>query len=397
MNRRKFISQSALATCAVLTPQFLNAFHKKVSPNLVSQKKLIIIQLSGGNDGLNTIVPCSQDAYYKLRPTVALQKNNLINLTDGIGLNGSLPIFKSLYDNGDLCIINNVGYPDPDLSHFRAMDIWQTASGSDKFISTGWIGRYLDNLDSEKLLPHKAIEFDGTLSIALRGERLNGFALNKLNQLTDLPNKQFLNRAVEKFHDHNNETNSYLYKTLTETIASTNYLSEKNKLSKSTFNYPDSEFAKDLKNVSTLLNSGIDTSVYYVSMPGFDTHVNQTNQQNFRLNTINEAMEIFIKDLKDQDSFKNVLIMIFSEFGRRVAQNANNGTDHGSANVLFLIGGGLKKKGIYNTIANLNDLDNGNLKYSIDFRAVYADILDKWLNTSSVKILGESFESLHLI
>lgn len=397
MNRRKFISCSALATGALFIPRFLKGFDKTPRVNLHSENKLVVIQLSGGNDGLNTVIPYNQDAYYKLRPTLAIRENLLLKLTDQIGLNGGLSFLKDLYENGDLCIINNVGYPEPDFSHFRAMDIWHSASGSDKMISTGWIGRYLDNLNVEESLPYKAIEMDGTLSLALKGERINGFALHNLRQLQALPNKDFLTRASHKFHDHDNDSNSYLYKTLSETFSATSYIVSKSQVHKSNQVYPDTKFCKDLKNVASLINSEADTSVYYVSIAGFDTHVNQLNQQSARFKTLNEGLKCFIKDLKDNKKFENVLIMIFSEFGRRVAQNANNGTDHGSANNVFLIGGTLKKKGTFNSIANLNDLDDGNLKFTIDFRNIYADILKNWLNTTPDQILDKSFPYLNLV
>ena len=192
--------------------------------------------------------------------------------------------------------------------------------------------------------------------------------------------------------------NGYLYKTMVGAKSSAKYIYETSKTTTSTKSYPKNPFAKQLKTTAEFINSKLDTKVYYVSMGGFDTHANQANRQARLLKTYSEAMEVFVKDLEASDSFKDTLILTFSEFGRRVQQNAASGTDHGAANNLFIIGKDLNKPGIYNDSPDLSNLDNnGDLKYTIDFRSVYATLLDQWLGASHSKVLGSSFETLDFI
>ncbi|HNR18806.1 MAG TPA: DUF1501 domain-containing protein [Bacteroidia bacterium] len=388
MNRRKFIYTSSLATGSVFIPSFLKAFETPSAKLAVGNKKLVVMQLSGGNDGLNTLVPFRNDLYYSLRPDIALKRSETLLLNDDISLNPALSEFRNLYDEGHMCILNNIGYPNPDYSHFRSMDIWQTASATNTIETTGWIGRYLDQLPDHLKKPHMAIDFSRTLNTALKGSEINGFSIPDYGLMSSLLSNKLLRKKKANFHDHHNDSNSYLHKTLSETFSSADYILEKNKSFRSKITYPNNVLGKDLKNIAELINANTDTNVYYVSAAGFDTHANQLKQQYRYLKIVDEAMDAFIKDIKTNNLFNDVLIMVFSEFGRRVAQNASNGTDHGAANVLFLISGALKSKGIYNPLPDLTNLIDGNLKYTIDFKSVYATILSKWLSTDPSKIVG---------
>ena len=189
----------------------------------------------------------------------------------------------------------------------------------------------------------------------------------------------------------------YLYKTMIQTQSSAKYLFEKSQTANSKITYPSNPFAKDLKMIAELITADTGTKVYYTSLGGFDTHASQKNKQNRLLKGYAESMAAFVKDLKSNDLLKDTLIMTFSEFGRRVKQNASGGTDHGTANNLFLVGGDLKKAGVFNEGPNLNDLDNGDLKYTIDFRNIYADILENWLDTESNLVLKKEFNGLGII
>jgi uncharacterized protein (DUF1501 family) len=210
----------------------------------------------------------------------------------------------------------------------------------------------------------------------------------------------FFSKVLEtQTEAHLSEHNlGYLYKTMVGAKSSAKYIYETSKTTTSTKSYPKNPFAKQLKTTAEFINSKLDTKVYYVSMGGFDTHANQANRQARLLKTYSEAMEVFVKDLEASDSFKDTLILTFSEFGRRVQQNAASGTDHGAANNLFIIGKDLNKPGLYNDSPDLSNLDNnGDLKYTIDFRSVYATLLDQWLGASHSKVLGSSFETLDFI
>ena len=396
MKRRDFLKQSTLASSLFFVPNFVKAF-ENVNKNSLGHKKLVIIQLSGGNDGLNSIVPYTNDIYYRNRPQLSIKKNNLIKATDELGFHQNLAPLKNLYDQGYLSIINNVGYPNPNRSHFRSTDIWQTASDSKEYLSTGWLGRYIDTYGKK---PYSGIEIDDSLSLIMKGENINGIATKNariLNANTRTPyfKKIIKNQSDEHLSEHNL---GYLYKTMIEANSSAKYIYETSKTYKSNSEYPKNPFGNQLKTTAEFINSNLESKVYYVSMGGFDTHAGQANRQNRLLKTYSEAIEIFVKDLQKNDTFKDTLILTFSEFGRRVQQNAAGGTDHGAANNVFLIGENLNKKGFYNEAPNLLKLDkNGDLIHSVDFRSIYATILDKWLAVDDGQILNKSFSKLDFI
>ncbi|MFD0795622.1 DUF1501 domain-containing protein [Mucilaginibacter litoreus] len=398
MNRRDFLKQSTLASGAFLIPSFVKPLEVMAPSQISGYKNLVIIQLSGGNDGLNTIVPYGNDIYYQKRDTIAIKQPEVIKLDDMQGLNPNLSALKEIYDQGWMSIINSVGYPNPDRSHFRSMDIWQTGSASNQFLTTGWIGRYLDANCTTNKSPFTAVEVDDTLSLALKGEKLKGIAVQNPAKLYRSTREPFFKQLVDDHHEHLNEDNlGYLYKTMIETCSSADYIQQTSKTYSTNAVYPQTAFANQLKSVAKFINSGLKTRVYYVSLSGFDTHTTQLKQQGRQLKIYGDATAAFIKDLKSNGRLDDTLVITFSEFGRRVAQNASNGTDHGTANNVLIFGGKLGKAGIYNTSPDLTGLDNGDLKYEIDFRNVYATLLDKWLDVSNRQILNENFDGLNFI
>lgn len=365
---------------------------------LTGHKNLVVIQLSGGNDGLNTIVPYGMDIYYQKRKTIAIQANEIIKLNDLQGLNPALSALKGIYDQGYMSIINSVGYPSPDRSHFRSMDIWQTASDSDQFLSSGWIGRYLDSSCAGCKTPYTALEVDDTLSLAMKGVNYKGIALKDAGTFYRNTREPFFKDVLNAHDQDLNEDNlGYLYKTMAETFSSAEYIQHTSRMYKSSFEYPQSAFSNQLKTVAGFINSGLKTRVYYVSLSGFDTHVGQKIQQGRLLKQYADGVASFITDLKRSGKLDDTLVMTFSEFGRRVEQNASNGTDHGTANNVLLFGGKLKKAGIWNAAPDLQNLDNGDLKYQVDFRQVYASILERWLEVNNSQILNRKFIGLDLI
>lgn len=396
MDRRKFIKNSTLASSLFFVPSFVKAFETVASSKL-GFKRLVIIQLSGGNDGLNTVVPFRDDLYHNARPTIALGKDDVLKLNDDIGLHSSLGPLKRLYDQGYLSIINNVGYPNPNRSHFRATDIWQTASGSEEYKQSGWIGRFLDNYGEH---PYNAIEIDDSLSLALKGEEFNGIATKNPEVLFKTANDPYFRGVLNHYNDeHLSEHNlGYLYKSMIAAESSAKYIYETTKTISSTQEYPNNQFGVQLKTMAKFINSGIDTKVFYSSLGGFDTHANQKGTHSRLLEIYAESIEAFVKDLKQQNTFKDTLILTFSEFGRRVKQNAGHGTDHGSANNVFIVGENLKRQGLYNDMASLSNLDaNGDIKFEIDFRSIYATVLNKWLMVDDTKILNKNFMNLKFI
>jgi uncharacterized protein (DUF1501 family) len=399
MERRDFLRKTALMSGAFMIPAFLKPLEALAQNNLTGYKNLVIIQLSGGNDGLNTIIPFGNDIYYQKRKTIAINQPDIIKLNDMQGLNPNLSALKEIYDQGWMSIINSVGYPNPDRSHFRSMDIWQTASDSNQFLTTGWIGRYLDANCQNCKTPYTALEVDDTLSLAVKGEKLKGIAVQDPNKLYQITREPFFKDLVHEHGDANlNEDNlGYLYKTMIETYSSAEYIQKTSQTYNVTGTYPATPFGNQLKTVSKFINSGLQTKVYYVSLSGFDTHVGQQNQQGRQLKIYADAVAAFVKDLKQTSKLDDTLIMTFSEFGRRVEQNASNGTDHGTANNVLLFGGKLKNAGIYNNAPDLTQLDHGDLKYEIDFREIYATLLDKWLNVDNSLVLNKNFSGLNFV
>ena len=399
--RRTFLKQSALtAAGTLLVPNFLKALEIQPRNTFASGKTLVIIQLSGGNDGLNTVIPFRNDLYYKYRPQLAIPGEKVIRASDELGFHPALGKLNDLYAQGYLTVINNVGYPNPDRSHFRSMDIWKSASDSDEYLSTGWIGRYLDSSCSGCNVGHHAIEIDDTLGLALKGESIKGMAMTNPGKLYRIMRSPFIRKLnaenpVDTIHD---PSLHYLYKTLAETASSADYIYDRsNARMPSASTYPANELASPLKTVANLIASGIETKVYYVSFSGFDTHARQAGQHERQLSTYADSIHAFVTDLIKCNRFNDVLIMTFSEFGRRVAQNASGGTDHGTANNLFLIGKNMKRPGFLNETPDLHKLDSGDLLYTIDFRSVYATLLRQWLGADETKILSGRFQQLDFI
>ncbi len=393
--RKEFLQIGSLASASLMMPKFLKAFEKKASVP-PGNKVMVVLQFSGGNDGLNTVIPIRNDIYYKSRPKLGIQKEQALQITDEAGLNPALPFFKDLFDEGSLGIMNNVGYPNPDHSHFRSMDIWQSASDSNQYVTTGWLGRYLDAQCDGCGKPTQALEIDDVLSLALKGENLKGLALRDPKTLYSSSNERYF-KEINASHDHEEAAADYLYKTLSETLSSADYIYEQSRRHPSSQTYPATQLGKNLKTICSLILSDINTKVYYVSLGSFDTHVNQENQQKRLFTELNDAISAFVKDLKSNNRFEDVAIMTFSEFGRRVAQNASGGTDHGTANNMFFIGGGLKQKGLLNPMCDLNDLNEGDLKYTVDFKSVYATMLHNWLGADDEKILGKKYGIMNFV
>lgn len=397
IKRKEFLQTGSLATASLMLPKFLKALEGKnrVPPG---NKVLVVLQMSGGNDGLNTVIPVRNDLYYKARPGLKIDRSKALLVSDEAGLHPALTGFRDLYDDGSLGILNAVGYPNPDRSHFRSMDIWQTGSESNEFLTTGWIGRYLDAQCDGCDRPTQAIEIDDLLSLTMKGAKEKGIALKDPKKLYGTSNEKFF-RDISKNHvvSPGEDQVEYLYKTMAETLSSADYIFKQSRMHPSSADYPKTELGNSLKTIASLIFSDINTKVYYVSLGSFDTHVGQQAQQQRLFTEMNDAVTSFVRDLKSNNRFNDVMLFTFSEFGRRVKQNASGGTDHGTANCMFLVSGGLKKKGLLNGLPDLNDLDQGDLKFKLDFKDVYATMLKKWLNADDATILNKQRSYLDFI
>jgi uncharacterized protein (DUF1501 family) len=401
LNRRRFLQVGSLASASMMMPKFLKAFEKD---NLVppGNKVLVVVQLSGGNDGLNTVIPYRNDIYYRSRPTLGIQREQALSLTDEIGIHPALQGLKGLYDEGALAIMNNVGYPNPDRSHFRSMDIWQSASASSENWTDGWIGRFLDAQCKGCDKPVQALEIDDTLSLAMKGDLQKGLAFKDPDKLQAAANDRMFKELLGKENgghpiDDDHAPVDYLYKTMGATMSSAGYIKNQFRAYKTKELFPATDLGKNMQTIARLIMSDISTKVYYVSHGAFDTHVNQLASQQTQLKRLDEAITALTRELKNNNRFQDVVIVTFSEFGRRVAQNASGGTDHGTANNMFIIGGGLKKQGLLNDGPDLVNLDEGDLQHTVDFKSVYATLLKNWLGADDAAILKKQYEHLSFV
>jgi uncharacterized protein (DUF1501 family) len=387
---------------------------------------LVILQMAGGNDGLNTVVPFTNDFYHRARPRLGLSESKILKLSDEIGLHPNLTGFKELYDAGQLSIVQGVGYPNPNRSHFRSTEIWQTATDSDRYETCGWLGRYFDNacagcdptvgVSIGRQMPQaftaktpKGVSLDNPQNYRfMSGERGRGRQDNgaetmfrKLNQPDDEMIGENSGDTIGALHGptvHSGSALDFLERTALDAQVSSDTIRAISNKGENRATYPQSQLANSLKLAAKLIGGGLPARIYYVSQGGYDTHANQLATQDRLLKELGDSLKAFMDDLKTQGNLERVLVMTFSEFGRRVAENANNGTDHGAAAPLFIMGSHVKAGllGQYPSLAP-GDLFQGDMKYHVDFRSVYATVLESWLKTPSQPILGRKYPMLQVV
>jgi len=368
----------------------------------------VVLQLGGGNDGLNTVVPYTQDAYYQNRPNLALKAGEVLKVNDEFGLNPNLKNIKELYDNGEAAIINGVGYPNPNRSHFQSMEIWHTATDSDVNGHYGWLGRYFDNTCEGTPDPSTGISIGSAPPQAFLGTKQIGISMKnpKSYQLIDEQDPMMGRENGEDMSGdsigqlgfaaptEDPSTNlDFLKRTTMDAEISSEVVLDVTKRQKNAVDYPSTRLGRDLALVAQLIAGGMPTRVYYVNLGGFDTHANQAFTHSRLMTEFSSAVSTFCKDLKALGHYDRVMVMSFSEFGRRVKENASRGTDHGVAGPMFLFGGGVKA-GTYGKYPSLLDLHKGDLKHNVDFRSVYATVLDNWMNYDSQRVLKRKFPHL---
>ncbi len=406
ISRRGFLKGAAMFSSIGLAPAFLAHTAESVSAEAVpiagfkDGRILVVVQLGGGNDGLNTLVPWSDDAYYRARPTLGLKKERLVRITDDLAANDKLTDLMKLYDQGQVGIVQGVGYPNPDRSHFRSMEIWHTASDSDEFLSRGWIGRYFDNCCSGTARPQAGVSLGKDRPQAFDGEKGVGVAFEDPTNFGWKPGKA--TDTAEKFEKINaasakkNDTLDFLRHTTSNAIMSSYEVKEAAQRAGYGKNGQKPNAKDPLQTVAALIRGDLQTRIYYVSAGGFDTHANQIATQDGLLERFSQSVARFQQTLEADGNADRVVTMVFSEFGRRVGQNASGGTDHGTAAPMFVIGKNVKA-GLHGAAPSLTDLDDGDLKYGVDFRSVYASILQDWFEVESEKILHRNHVPLPII
>ena len=396
------LSSAAVVSMAHTMPSFVSQFafaQQPKSAKLSNDNVLVVIQLTGGNDGLNTVIPYADPAYVKSRPKLTLAKSHH-RLDDRFGLHPAMIGLKQLFDQGQLAVIHGCGYPEPNRSHFRSMEIWHTANPKSAQ-ATGWLGHFIDHAARGGLAPVNALNIGSELPLALVNEgspvpsieKLEDFTLRSTNSEAQRKLLRELN-AVKESADA--PALKYLSRQATNAILAADKLDEVAKQNSTGFYYGYETLGRQLQIISNLIAANAGTRLFYAQINGFDTHSSQANSHQQLLAQVSQAISGFHQELTAKGLNDKVMVMCFSEFGRRVAENSSAGTDHGAAAAMWVTGGKVKG-GLHGKPPSLTDLDDGDLKYTTDFRRVYATLLERWLNADSTKVLGGKFEPVEFI
>jgi uncharacterized protein (DUF1501 family) len=400
LSRRDFLMNSSLVAWGLSVPTFLSrTAHAAPFSDKPGAKDtiLVVIQLTGGNDGLNTVIPFKDPEYPKLRPTLKIPENEIKKLTDSLGLHPAMNDLMKMHEAGALCVVQGVGYPNPNQSHFRSMDIWQAASMAET-LSEGWIGKALRGMQSPAF--HVSYNSEGA-PLALAGAparvpsilSIEDFQLKvaAANQADQQQQKAIIEGVSAG--SARDGLLDFVQRTAVNTYASSRRLQEIGKNYQPKATYPQTGLANRLKLAAQLIDADLGARVFYASIDGFDTHAGQGGVNGPHANLWREvsgAIAAFYQDLSARGHNDRVCIMTFSEFGRRAKENGSKGTDHGSAAPMLLVGGKMRS-GILGDHPSLTKIPQGNLQHSIDFRSVYASVLDRWLGVSSKDVLGGEF------
>jgi uncharacterized protein (DUF1501 family) len=410
MLRRDFLKRAVQAGALIpiassgLFARPLNRFFFP-RPAGLTNRVLVLINLNGGNDGLNTVIPVNDQHYYDARPTIAIAKNQALAISDGLALHSSLGPIQTLFNNGDAAVIESVGYPDQDRSHFRSTDIWHTASDASVVLHTGWLGRYLERLHPEypQTLPTApfAMQIGSSTTLALQGDNGGmGMAIDNPDRFYNLanglsvtpeplpntlagPELQFVRDVIEQSNTYSSKIHDAAINAPNTGVA-----------------YDGDTLSSQLKVVARLINGGLETSVYIVSLSGFDTHYGQAALHATRLSYVARSVKAFLDDVAAGNNADRVVCMTYSEFGRRVNENGSAGTDHGAASPLFVVGKPVLGGRVLGGAPDLVNLDNrGDIMFKVDFRQIYASLLQDWLGFSpsdTNTVLDGDFQRLQL-
>ncbi len=409
--RRNFLSAISASTAAVssgmvslspVAPRFLLE-----SAALGAERRgdtiLVVVQLTGGNDGLNTVIPYADDHYRNNRSSLMFDKNQVLKIDDYLGFHSSLRGFATLLENKQLAILQGIGYPNPNRSHFESMDIWHTCQGKPDKQQGGWLGRAFDAHKSElqQRADTAALHLgDEPQPLALAAREtatpsVRSLERFKLDTAGDAERRSAIQTATQMPRESKNDLLKFVQTSTTAALAASQRIEAAAKDYKTPVKYPTSALAVKLKSVAQLIDAGLTTRVYYVAIDGWDTHSNQAAAHAGLLEQLGDAVAAFTEDLNQHGHGERVVTLMFSEFGRRVKENASRGTDHGAAAPVFLAGSALRP-GVIGKHPSLTDLDDGDLKHHTDFRAVYAALLENWLKWPSAPVIGDMHKPISL-
>jgi uncharacterized protein (DUF1501 family) len=408
LHRRAFLKTSfagaGMVSWGLSVPAFLSRTAQAAQPSKKPGTKdtiLVVIQLTGGNDGLNTVIPYADAEYSKLRPTLAQPRSTIKRIDDHIGLHPSMDGMAKLLQEQALCIVQGVGYPNPSQSHFRSMDIWH-AGGLGESPAEGWIGKALKTLPAPTF--HLAQNKESA-PLALSGAPARVPSLTSLDDFQlhtsaasgkDKTEQRSLIEAVARPEGGQADLLDFVKRTAVNTYASSRRLQEIGKNYQPKAVYPNTGLAGRLKLAAQLINADLGARIFYVEMDGFDTHANQAAGHANLLRELSDAVTAFYRDMAARGNKDRILVMTFSEFGRRAGENGSKGTDHGSAAPMLLVGGKVKP-GLVGAHPSLTQLEMGNLKHHTDFRQVYAAILENWLGVPSAPVVGSGFKPVEVV
>jgi uncharacterized protein (DUF1501 family) len=398
LTRREFVARglrdSSLIALAPTLPGFLASTARAASPGK-DDRILVVVQLDGGNDGINTVVPFKDDGYAKYRKAIRLPEKRLIKINAEIGLHPSMKDAGKLLESGRLAIVPGVGYPNPNRSHFRSREIWQSARLDDRdHNGLGWIGRGLDGGPSTRDgAPAAMLIGTDSPPPAIRGRRSVSAALDRLDDYA-LSEKETRARQADS-STAEDDLGRFLRRSLLDAYTTADRLESVAGARDGHVPYPESELARRLGLTARLIKAGLGTRVYYLEQGDYDTHGHQIARHAPLLEDLSESLKAFLDDLAASRLADRVVVMVFSEFGRRVQENGSMGTDHGTAGPV-LLAGPCVRPGLVGTYPSLMDLADGDLKMTVDFRRVYATILQTWLGLPAKEATGGTFEPLPL-
>lgn len=399
LSRRDFLGHSSVIAVGLVTPPWLSAVAKADVLRQVAGKRvdpdnvLVVCQLSGGNDGLNTVIPFSDPAYRTLRPTLAIEDEKILKLTSETGLHPSLTGLADLYKKGQVAIIQNVGYPNPNRSHFKSMDIWQSAD-PDNRLKYGWIGRSFDVRMAQGAVSAVAgigLSVEKPLALQADHASIPCFAsLADIQSMVGDPDTEKMLRQIQGQDAAQGTSTRVIQQANKSALDAMSELKDRLAQFTPKQTYGNDPFGNGFKQISQIVASSPATRVVYFSSGGFDTHSRQAEQHAKLLQNFSNALSAFMQEMEAAGKADKVIVLVFSEFGRRAYENGSGGTDHGKAAPMLLIGKRVKG-GIHGPKPDLANLNDGDVMFHTDFRQVYATTLDQWMGIDSGKVLGEAF------
>ena len=402
--RRSFFGFSAASTFPLFLGRGAQAAAESGHPD--DDRILVVLQLSGGNDGLSTVIPHADPVYGRSRSQTRIAEDEVLKINDYLGLHPALRELRDHYDNGRMAIVQGVSYPNPNRSHFESMDVWHAGDDSGSRQGNGWIGRAVDSTCKNCDNPFLTVNLGHDSPLALMGDHHKPISVPShrgrgRGRRRSRKNDPLLSRT--RASDQPNAGNAalreldFLVRVTTEAEKAFRTIRSAVNGFRPHVDFPrGNPLARDLLNVSAMIESGLPTRVYYVSLGGFDTHANQRNRHNQLMRNVSGALDAFMKELEAGGHLDRVTVLTFTEFGRRVSENASRGTDHGVAGPVFLFGNRVRG-GIHGEHPSLTDLAKGDLDMKVDFRQVYATVLEDWMGTPARKVLGAPFEKLPLL